>query len=249
MNPGNGRFTQQDAFAGLSNDPATLHKYLYASVSPTNFTDPSGNVTMGQVMTALTIVSVISNTVQLQYNIRHYLIAQNAEQKMHYLGGAALNTLGLFLAFSGGGFIGPSGGLATAGGGVLASSSASVQTGQVILSGVIPLTQATMMSVSESGGGGPNVDVKDVHVDKPKHELDKLASGWGRQREIIIRAAQQVIGSQNAQSIRNMPNGDFVEATVVVKTDFGSNVPLVLRMFRYSNGGGYVVNTAFVPVQ
>lgn len=139
--------------------------------------------------------------------------------------------------------------MATAGGGVLASPVASVQAGQVVLSGVIPVTQATMMSVSASGGGGPSIDVKDDHVDKDKHELDKLASGWERQRELIVRAAQQVIGSPQTQSIRNMPNGDFVEATVVVNTDFGSRVPLVIRMFRYSNSGNYVVNTAFVPVQ
>lgn len=55
-----------------------------------------------------------------------------------------------------------------------------MQVGQVVLSGVIPATQATMMSVSESGGGEPSVDVKDVHTNKPKHDLHKIASGWGR---------------------------------------------------------------------
>jgi RHS repeat-associated protein len=251
MSPASGRFTQQDSFTGFGSDPITLHKYAYANSSPSNYTDPSGNITLGQVMTVVTVVSVGMNAAQLQYNVRHYLTAQNAEQKMHYLSGAAMNTLGLFLAFSGGGFIGPSGGMATAGGGVLASSNVSIQAGQVVLSGVIPVTQATMMSVSNSGenGSGSGVDLKDSHVNVQKHELNRLASSWDRQRSIIIRAAQQVISNPSAQSVRNLPNGDFVEATVVVKTEFETSVPLVIRMFRYGNGGGYVVNTAFVPIQ
>jgi hypothetical protein len=162
MDPGSGRFTQQDSFRGFGSDPIMLHKYLYADASSSNFTDLSGNITMAQVMTAMTVFSLITNTAQLQYNVRHYLTAQKREQKMHCLSGAAMNALGLPLAFGGEGFIGPSGGMATVGGGVLASSDVSIRAGQVMSSGVIPVTQATMMSVSGSRGGGPIIDVKKI---------------------------------------------------------------------------------------
>jgi len=37
-----GRFTQMDSFAGLSNNPITINKYLYANSDSVNFIDPSG---------------------------------------------------------------------------------------------------------------------------------------------------------------------------------------------------------------
>ncbi|MCP2732377.1 RHS repeat-associated core domain-containing protein, partial [Limnofasciculus baicalensis] len=42
MDPRVGRFTQQDTFAGVGNDPASLHKYLYANDNPAVYVDPSG---------------------------------------------------------------------------------------------------------------------------------------------------------------------------------------------------------------
>ena len=38
----NGRFISQDPYEGNSQDPATLHRYLYSSCDPTNMIDPSG---------------------------------------------------------------------------------------------------------------------------------------------------------------------------------------------------------------
>jgi len=43
MDPGAGRFTQQDTFAGYGMDPPSLHKYSYANSSPILYSDPSGN--------------------------------------------------------------------------------------------------------------------------------------------------------------------------------------------------------------
>ncbi|MFM9268618.1 RHS repeat-associated core domain-containing protein [Tychonema sp. BBK16] len=43
VNPGDGRFTQQDGFAGFSQDPTSLHKYLYANNDPVGRVDPRGN--------------------------------------------------------------------------------------------------------------------------------------------------------------------------------------------------------------
>ncbi|MCL5768198.1 Ig-like domain-containing protein [Acinetobacter sp. ANC5681] len=41
-NPNIGRFTQMDSYMGQSNNPITLHKYLYANANPVMYTDPSG---------------------------------------------------------------------------------------------------------------------------------------------------------------------------------------------------------------
>ncbi|MBL4827248.1 MAG: hypothetical protein JKY66_05980 [Spongiibacteraceae bacterium] len=44
--PNNGRFRSMDSFSGWEEDPATLHKYLYANVDPVNGIDPSGYFTL-----------------------------------------------------------------------------------------------------------------------------------------------------------------------------------------------------------
>lgn len=44
MNPGNGRFTQQDSFDGVHGKPQSLHKYGYAEGMPTGLVDPSGHL-------------------------------------------------------------------------------------------------------------------------------------------------------------------------------------------------------------
>lgn len=41
-NPQDGRFLSQDPFGGDSNDPISLHRYLYASDDPVNMVDPGG---------------------------------------------------------------------------------------------------------------------------------------------------------------------------------------------------------------
>jgi len=42
INPGTGRFVSQDTFQGITTDPITLHKYLYANSNPVNMSDPTG---------------------------------------------------------------------------------------------------------------------------------------------------------------------------------------------------------------
>jgi hypothetical protein len=41
-NQNTGGFTQMDTYAGNSQDPVTLHKYVYANGNPVSFVDPSG---------------------------------------------------------------------------------------------------------------------------------------------------------------------------------------------------------------
>jgi RHS repeat-associated protein len=66
-NPGSGLFLSMDSFDGLAQDPVTLHKYLYAHACPTNYTDPSGKISISigglsiaQTMVVLTTISIAS---------------------------------------------------------------------------------------------------------------------------------------------------------------------------------------------
>ena len=49
LNTNTGRFHTQDSYEGRNGEPLTLHKYLYAHGNPAMFTDPSGNMTLGEV--------------------------------------------------------------------------------------------------------------------------------------------------------------------------------------------------------
>ena len=61
-NQANGRFTQMDTFQGFNADPVTLHKYLYANSDPISFVDPSGNIGLGSIGTALRINGILTTT-------------------------------------------------------------------------------------------------------------------------------------------------------------------------------------------
>jgi RHS repeat-associated protein len=49
-----GRFGRMDTYQGQQNAPLTLHKYIYANANPVQHTDPSGYLSMGEVLTAMT---------------------------------------------------------------------------------------------------------------------------------------------------------------------------------------------------
>ena len=61
-NPSNGLFNRMDPFAGSRQDPQSLHKYLYVHCNPVNSIDPSGEMTMGNLI-AFTIVAAVFVTV------------------------------------------------------------------------------------------------------------------------------------------------------------------------------------------
>jgi RHS repeat-associated protein len=44
MNPGTGRFWTMDTFQGRTEDPLSLHKYLYCDGNPVNYIDPDGHL-------------------------------------------------------------------------------------------------------------------------------------------------------------------------------------------------------------
>ncbi len=59
-----GRFTAQDTWMGSNHEPVTLHKYLYANADPVNNIDPSGNFSIGSLMSAVNTMATLVNTAQ-----------------------------------------------------------------------------------------------------------------------------------------------------------------------------------------
>lgn len=51
LNPNTGRFQTRDTYEGNSEDPSSLHKYLYGADNPVNIVDPSGELAEDIVIT------------------------------------------------------------------------------------------------------------------------------------------------------------------------------------------------------
>jgi RHS repeat-associated protein len=60
MNPLTGRFWSMDSYQGSQSEPASLHKYGFADVNPTNRIDPSGHFSTLETAVANTIASTIT---------------------------------------------------------------------------------------------------------------------------------------------------------------------------------------------
>jgi len=59
---GVGRFTTVDPFVGFICDPYSLHKYVYAYANPANASDPSGRMTVYQMMVTNAIIGTLAGT-------------------------------------------------------------------------------------------------------------------------------------------------------------------------------------------
>ncbi len=79
-NQNTGRFTQQDTYMGNSQDPITLHKYLYANVDPANIVDPSGNISLASTGVALNGLGIVVNVATYAVNIATGNVAGLATQ-------------------------------------------------------------------------------------------------------------------------------------------------------------------------
>jgi RHS repeat-associated protein len=71
MDPRVGRFISTDPFAGVLNNPATLHDYLYAVNNPVNFTDPTGQFVGGiaGISVSISIATTLSSIAITAYGI------------------------------------------------------------------------------------------------------------------------------------------------------------------------------------
>lgn len=58
--PDTGRFTALDPYQGDPYTPASLHKYLYAANDPVNKIDPSGEMSMGEAITIVALISIVT---------------------------------------------------------------------------------------------------------------------------------------------------------------------------------------------
>jgi RHS repeat-associated protein len=250
-NTGIGRFITFDIYNGNSFDPKSLHKYLYCTNNPINFIDPSGQqFDMASLMTAITIVSILTNITLATYHFYKAATAATPEEAARHSFSAAMNTLGIFMAFFGGGFIGPGNSYALAGGGSVGGA-VIARADWVIGSLAIPAVQLILMAVSSGGGqsgssgGGSsgNISVKDEHVFVPKHNLDKLSPNISEQRNFLIEAVRKLA---NVAPKGTNPQGAFYEATVQMTSTSGTQWATTIRWFQYTNGE-IMINTAFVP--
>ena len=64
LNVQTGRFISQDSYEG-STDPSSLHKYLYAKNNPANRTDPSGNFSISESLSAIGINGILNSIATL----------------------------------------------------------------------------------------------------------------------------------------------------------------------------------------
>ena len=73
-----GRFTQMDTWMGNNHDPITLHKYLYANVDPVTYTDPTGNFSLGGMMSSIGTMASLASRAHTAYSI--FQIATGEEE-------------------------------------------------------------------------------------------------------------------------------------------------------------------------
>mgnify|MGYP006169580905 CR=1 FL=1 len=73
-----GRFTQMDTWMGRSQDPITLHKYLYANASPAINKDPSGNMSLAEVSAASDIQGILTASARAESLMNFYSRVESA---------------------------------------------------------------------------------------------------------------------------------------------------------------------------
>ncbi|HEX9060710.1 MAG TPA: RHS repeat-associated core domain-containing protein, partial [Clostridia bacterium] len=67
MDTTTGTFITSDPYSGSIGSPMSLNKYLYANGSPVNFTDPTGYDSFGELMTSMSLESVINSIADLSF--------------------------------------------------------------------------------------------------------------------------------------------------------------------------------------
>jgi RHS repeat-associated protein len=68
LNAETGRFWTQDTYEGSPGTPASLHKYLYANGDPVSGWDPSGNVTLVEMIKVAALAGAINAGIGLVFN-------------------------------------------------------------------------------------------------------------------------------------------------------------------------------------
>jgi hypothetical protein len=112
----------------------------------------------------------------------------------------------------------------------------------------IALAPGTVAMSVQGSGSAPlpasgGISIKDVHVDVPKHNLDRLAPTWPEQRQVFIDAVRQLDGKVSA--LATTPQGSIFESTLKINDRFGGMADLTIRWFKYTDGR-ITINTAFI---
>lgn len=72
----------------------TLHKYLYANADPVTYTDPTGNFSLGQTLSAINTISNLVTTAQATYNLLESVATGDGEVSAKDVGIAFLSAAG-----------------------------------------------------------------------------------------------------------------------------------------------------------
>jgi hypothetical protein len=197
---------------------------------------------------------LVLNSYWFGLNSFNAITADTPQEAITYVGAAAGNILGLALTPLGGGFTGFGGAIAGQG------SIASVISYRTIGAVALPVMQNIIYLSSANGGGGDgsdlsqgggdsyNVSVKDVHVNVPKHKLNKLASSWDEQKKMLINTVKNVMGQPSApRPTATSRAGSIYEISTNVTTVSGNTEVLTIRFFLYKGSDDIVINTAFIP--
>ena len=103
-NQSTGRFINMDRFGGMTEEPLSLHKYLYANANPINYHNPSGYVptSLSEAAVELSIVSVLSGITNSVY--RASMMGETSwDEVSSNLYEGAVNGAGIYIAMCGGG--------------------------------------------------------------------------------------------------------------------------------------------------
>jgi RHS repeat-associated protein len=108
MDPRTGRFAGMDPFDGVTSDPPSLHRYLYAHAGPVDAFDPTGQMTLAQGLSVASMVARIATISIVSYQVVNivrltateeitvedamYQLAEiGRDQAIAYVGGHLLN--------------------------------------------------------------------------------------------------------------------------------------------------------------
>ena len=145
---GSGRFLSHDPVLGHSDDPITMHRYLYANADPANFVDPSGREGMASMMNTISMGMNLMSAVQHMQAASAYEGADEKFLANLNRGLAATDTIaamfGAFGHFGGGG---------AAGGGAMALVGVSTYAATRInmIMGVTNAIRAAALYMSDGG--------------------------------------------------------------------------------------------------
>jgi RHS repeat-associated protein len=83
--PDQGRFTSVDPYGGDPQSPVSLHRYLYANVSPINVKDPSGRFSLIDLTVTIAILDILNASARIGINLSKVEGAYFAERPLKAL--------------------------------------------------------------------------------------------------------------------------------------------------------------------